>query len=165
MKRARLIPVALLSSAVAGGLEASPNVKLFPEGTFCQKYGCTLVTSWSRFGRGYEIYHLTKDNKIELSIYRDIKGSPVGATYSTWTLDDWSGDYGRAAEFLRSVFPGAPIDKMLIARIDQSKTQAVDNVAWDGRILVLFRETARVPSFNQLLRVNVSAGIWQAGQP
>lgn len=165
LKLSLLAVLAFVNIASAGGLEASSGSKIFQANAFCQKYGCLPVASWQRFGRKYEVYRLSRDSKVELSIYRNSSGGVVGATYSTWTVDDWSADYGRAAEFLSSVFPGAAINRALVGQIDRSKTQAGANVNWRGQTLVLFRELARVPSFNQLLRVSMSAGIFRPGQP
>ncbi|WP_133162087.1 hypothetical protein [Deinococcus aerius] len=165
LKLSLLAVLALVNIASAGGLEASSGSKIFQANAFCQKYGCLPVASWQRFGRKYEVYRLSRDSKVELSIYRDSSGGVVGATYSTWTVDDWSADYGRAAEFLSTVFAGADINRGLLSQVDKSRVQAGANVGWRGQTLVLFRELVRVPSFNQLLRVNVSAGLFKSGQP
>lgn len=154
---------ALLTLILAGSASAASSS--FQNSAFCQKNGCTLVTSWHRFDRKYEVYHLKRDKDTELSLYRNASGTVVGATYSTWTIDDWSAHYAQAAAFLASAFPGAAINTRLIMQLDRTTTQASANLKWKSQTLVLYRETARVPSYNQLVRMNVSAGLFQPGQP
>lgn len=165
MTRSASLAALLLGSALAGGQTRGPHAAAFEHGTFCRKYRCILQASWQRFGKPYTVYRLGTDDKVELAIYRDAKGDPVGATYSTWTVDDWSADYSRAAEFLLSVFPDAPITKNFVRDVDRSKTQAGQSTQWRGQTLVVLRELERQPSFNLFVRVNLSAGTWRPGEP
>ena len=155
----------LLGAAVMAGQAPRPAATAFEHSAFCRHEGCVRQASWKRFGKAYTVYRIETDSKVEVAIYRDTMGNPLGATYSTWTDDDWSADYGRAVTFLGGVFPGIPVTTNVVRELDHSKTQAGRDVKWREERIVLVREYERQPSFNLFVRVKLEAGVWRPGQP